>query len=80
MPIETACERLARLQQVREELITGKAVSEVAFGEDRVRYTRADLGALEREIAAADALCHGEQGLAPAPRRRFAMGVRVRPY
>ena len=39
MPIETACERLARLQQVREELITGKAVSEVAFGEDRVRYT-----------------------------------------
>ena len=30
---ETACERLRRLRQVREEIITGKAVSEVAFGE-----------------------------------------------
>lgn len=79
MPIETACERLARLQLVRDDLITGKAVSEVAFGEDRVRYTRADIGALEREIAAAAALCREEQGV-PQKRTRYAMGVRVRPY
>ena len=80
MPIdETACERLARLQQAREDLITGKAVSEVAFGEDRVRYTRADMERLDREIAAAAALCREEQGL-PQKRTRYAMGVRVRPY
>lgn len=79
MPTETACDRLARLQKVREELITGKAVSEVAFGEDRVRYTRADMSALDREIAAATALCREEQGL-PQKRTRYAMGVRVRPY
>lgn len=79
MPTETACDRLARLQQVREDLITGKAVSEVAFGEDRVRYNRADMERLDREIAAAAALCCAEQGL-PKTRTRYAMGVRVRPY
>ncbi|MGN7867780.1 gpW family head-tail joining protein [Paracoccus sp. 22332] len=79
MPDETACARLARLRKVREELITGKAVSEVAFGEDRVRYTRADMTALDREIAAAEVLCQQEQGL-PQTRTRYAIGVRVRPY
>ena len=79
MATENACQRLARLQHVREDLITGKAVSEVAFGEDRVRYTGADMGALDREIAAAAALCREEQGLVQKP-TRYAMGVRVRPY
>ena len=79
MPDETACQRLARLQLVRDDLITGKAVSEVAFGEDRVRYTRADLTRLDQEIAAAAALCREEQGL-PQKRTRYALGVRVRPY
>lgn len=76
---ELACDRLARLQLARDELITGKAVSEVAFGEDRVRYTRADMDRLDREIAAATVLCRQEQGL-PTRRTRYAMGVRVRPY
>lgn len=75
---ETACERLRRLRQVREEIITGKAVSEVAFGEDRVRYTRADLTLLDREIAAAEdaAACAAPGGR----RRRYALGARFRPY
>lgn len=74
------CERAAQLRSIRDDLITGKAVSEVGFGDDRVRYTRADLARLDQEIAAADAACRDAHGLAPAPRRRFAMGVRVRPY
>lgn len=79
MTIETACMRLRRLKDVRDDLITGKAVSEVRFGEDTVRYTRADMDRLEREIAAAEAEVGREKGI-PTMRTRYAMGVRVRPY
>ena len=74
------CERAAQLRAIRDDLITGKAVSEVGFGDDRVRYTRADMARLDQEIASADAACREQMGLSPAPRRRYAMGVRVRPY
>lgn len=82
MAIETQwpCDRAAQLRAIRDDLITGKAVSEVGFGDDRVRYTRADLGRLDQEIAAADAACRAQMGDPPLPRRRYAMGVRVRPY
>ena len=82
MPIEAdlPCKRAEQLRAVRDDLITGKAVSEVGFGDDRVRYTRADMARLDQEIATAEAACRAESGLSPAPRRRYAMGVRFRPY
>lgn len=79
MPDEDPCVRLERLRSVREALISGQAVSETAFGEDRVRFAKADLPALEREIAEADRACALRRGQV-RPRRRFAMGVRFRPH
>lgn len=81
MPAEDPCARAERLRGIREALITGQAVAETSFNNgNTVRYAKADLSALDREIAAADAACAIAQG-APAPkRRRFAMGARFRPY
>lgn len=73
-------ERAEQLRAIRDDLITGKAVSEVGFGDDRVRYTRADMDRLDREIAEAEAASRQAFGDPPLPRRRYAMGVRVRPY
>ena len=80
MLVEDPCDRALRLRGLREALITGQAVTETRFGEDMVKFAAADLPALEREIAAADAACAIARGEAPRPRRRFAMGARFRPY
>lgn len=71
MTTETACERLARLERVREDVITGKGVAETRFGEDMVKFSGADLPRLDRLIDEARAACAIERG-EPAPRRRFA--------
>lgn len=78
--VEDPCIRAGRLRAALDDLILGKSVAEVAFGEDRVRYTRADTALLQSELAAAEAACREALGLAPAPRRRYALGVRARPY
>lgn len=80
MPIdEDPCARAERLRLLREELITGQAVTETQFGEDAVRFSKADLPSLDREIRAAEAACTLAQGGTPK-RRRFAMGAQFRPY
>ncbi len=79
MPTEPPCDRAARLRSVREALITGRATAETSFSGRTVRYAKADLPALEREIAAAEAACAESRGERPR-RRRFAMGARFRPH
>ena len=81
MPIEPVdpCVEAADLRRVRRDLITGQAVSETRFGEDMVKFTRADLGRLDTLIAEADAQCAIQRGEKPK-RRRYAMGARFRPY
>ena len=79
MPIEPPCDRAERLRGIREALITGVAVTETRFGEDAVKFAKADMVALNREIAAAEAACAASMGERPKP-KRFAMGARFRPY
>jgi hypothetical protein len=79
MPTEHPCQRAARLRSRREEIITGEGVTSTRFGDDMVTFGPANLAALEKEIAAAEAECDRLNGV-QAPRRRFAMGVRFRPY
>lgn len=79
MPTEDPCTRAERLRAVREALITGRATAETSFSGRTVRYAKADLPALEREIAAAERDCTVAQG-GPVKRRRFAMGARFRPH
>lgn len=73
------CEEAEALRAARRDLVMGQAVSEVAFGEDRVRYGRADLAMLDRMIADAEAKCALVLGQT-VKRRRYAMGARFRPY
>jgi hypothetical protein len=79
MPTEDPCVRLERLRSVREALIMGRATAETSFSGRTVRYAKADLPALDREIAAAELACSQAQGGTPK-RRRFAMGARFRPH
>lgn len=79
MPVEPPCDRAERLRGIRDALITGDAVTETKFGEDAVKFAKADMAALNREIAAAEAACAASLGERPR-RKRFAMGARFRPY
>lgn len=73
------CAEAADLRRIKKELITGRAVSETRFGEDFIRYTKADLGRLDALIAEADRLCSIDTG-SNKKRTRYAMGARFRPY
>lgn len=73
------CVELADLKRVRRGLITGQAVSETRFGEDMVKFTRADMNRLDQLIAEAETQCTIQSGGKPK-RRRYAMGARFRPY
>lgn len=77
---EAPCDRYERLRAVREALITGRATAETSFSGRTVRYAKADLPALDREIAVAEAACALSRGDSPPRRRRYAMGARLRSY
>ena len=77
---ENPCLRAMRLRVALDDLMLGKSVIEVGFGDDRVRYTRADTALIQSELARAEAACRESMGLSAAPRRRYALGVRARPY
>lgn len=72
------CQEAIDLRQLRRDLATGQAVSEARFGEDMVKYAKADPEALNRLIDEADRKCDGASGR--KTRRRYAIGVRHRPY
>lgn len=72
------CQEAIDLRQLRRDIATGQAVSETRFGEDMVKFAKADPAALDRLIAEADRKCDEASGR--KTRRRYAIGVRHRPY
>jgi len=72
------CQEAIDLRQLRRDIATGQAVSEARFGEDLVKYAKADPAGLDRLIAEADRKCDETSG--KVARRRYAIGVRHRPY
>lgn len=73
------CAEAERLRALRTLIITGRSESQIRFDVEEVRYHKADLTALDREIARLDAACDLAQGRQP-PRRRFAKRAGFRPY
>lgn len=73
------CAEAARLRELRTLIITGRSESQIRFDVEEVRYHRADLPALDREIARLEAACDIKEGRVPA-RRRFAKRAGFRPY
>lgn len=69
------CAEAERLRALRRLIVTGEQPSTVRFGDEEVRYARADLAALDREIAALDKACAAWSGR-PEPRTRFAKRIR----
>ena len=78
MPDQTACERLAALKKARDDIAMGKQVSETRFGEDGVKFGRADLTELNRLIAEAAKECAIEEGRPPPGRFATSQGGRRR--
>lgn len=72
------CQEAIDLRQLRRDLATGQAASEARFGEDLVKFAKSDPQALDRLIAEADRKCDETSGR--KTRRRYAIGVRHRPY
>ncbi|MEM0978420.1 MAG: hypothetical protein AAGJ34_12865 [Pseudomonadota bacterium] len=61
------CGRYEKLNEIRDRLITQKGVSEYELEQGngvkrRVRYTAADLGRLDRQIADAERACVSRRG------------------
>ncbi|WP_037373560.1 gpW family head-tail joining protein [Sediminimonas qiaohouensis] len=77
--MEDPCQEAIDLRKIKRDLVTGREVSSTRFGEDEVRFTKADLGRLDAMIADADRQCAIQSGERPK-RTRFAKGVRFRPY
>ncbi|MFT0890994.1 hypothetical protein [Pseudochelatococcus sp. G4_1912] len=73
------CEKASKLRERYEALRDGEGLSEARFGEDNVKYTKADMGLLLADLREAERLCAEQQGVRPR-RRRFAATGRMRPY
>jgi hypothetical protein len=69
------CAEAARLRELRTAIVTGRSESQIRFGDEEVRYTAADLAALDRLIAETERACAVSLGR-PLPRRRYARGIR----
>ena len=73
------CGRATKLREIRDNIISGGAVVEAEQeaghgGRRRVKFSPANVGSLDREIAAADAACSALTG---GRAKRFAIGGRV---
>jgi len=73
------CARAMKLREIRDNVISGGAVIEAEQeaghgGRRRVKFSPANLGSLDREIAAADAACSALTG---GRAKRFAIGARM---
>ena len=69
------CAEAARLRELRTAIVTGQAESQIRFGDEEVRFYKADLSALDRLIASTERECALSLGQ-PVPRRRYARGIR----
>lgn len=76
---ETACEKAARLREIRTAIATGDAISRAGYGDKQIAYYQANMDLLEREIREADKACDIEEGRT-AKRRRYAIRGRMGPY
>jgi len=76
MPIDP-CAEAERLRALRTGIISGKSESLIRFDDEEVRFQKADMGALNAEIARLEAACDLENGAVPK-RRRYASRARFR--
>ena len=67
------CAEAERLRGIMTAIVTGDSVQVARFGEDEIRYHKADTAALQRLIDHHEARCIGK-------RRRYAIRGRFRPY
>jgi hypothetical protein len=75
------CGRLKALREVRDQVMTGGAVTEAEFEQGngtrrRVKYTAANMDMLNREIIAAGDACAAKTTGVVRP-KRFAIGGRM---
>lgn len=73
--LEDPCAEAQALRDARRDIVLGESVVETRFGEDQVKFTKADLPALNALIADAERRCAESQG---RPRRRYAKRIRFR--
>ena len=73
------CAEAERLRAIRTALATGEGVAEIRFGDEAVRYAKADPARLDSLIAHHERECALVQGQAPR-RTRFAKRMAFRPY
>lgn len=59
MPVDP-CAEATRLRELRTSIITGQSEAQVRFGDEEVRYHKADMDRLDREIARYDAACRAD--------------------
>lgn len=76
MPIDP-CAEAERLRAIRLGIISGKGESLIRFDDEEVRFHKADMGALNAEIARLEAACDLVNGVVPK-RRRYASRARFR--
>lgn len=68
------CAEAERLRALYTAIISGESISVTRFGEDEIRYAKADTAGLLRLIAYHEGICGGR-------RRRYALRARfTRPY
>jgi hypothetical protein len=70
------CSVAEALKLIRLQIAAGGQAEVVRFGDDEVRYTRANLKALDREIERYETACSLMNG---GRRRRFAKRIRFIP-
>lgn len=73
------CAEAERLRALRTLIISGRSESQIRFDDEEVRFHKADLTALDREIVRLETSCAIQSGAAPK-RRRFAKRAAFRPY
>ncbi|WP_404291528.1 hypothetical protein ACD578_05345 [Microvirga sp. RSM25] len=73
------CAEAARLRELLTAIASGESVASARFGDEEIRYHKADPERLERMIAFHERECSLVQGQTPK-RTRFAKRMGFRPY
>ena len=73
------CAEAARLRKILTQIADGSLANSVRFGEDEVRYAKADKDELKLQLAFHEDQCAASQGIR-LKRRRYGMVGRARPY
>lgn len=73
--LDDPCAAVKELRKIRLLIAAGGVPETVRFGDDEVRYSKANLGLLDREIARLEVACEAASNIQPT-RRRFAKSFR----